>query len=394
MLDPKTIDYNLIETGIGWELNLPLPNNYKFVWVSNGGSGSEAFMSFLEHCGVNLEPFWHETKEKYVLDFNMLVSKPNEYNILCVCNRGIEHTKYIHLVEKRDFIYIAGDVISRLKTALNHLNNDKMANIITHSVRNPTIDTPKKDLFPTLRYYLEDSNGLPSIKRLNTHILYSCTGFYEFFSYTKSYINNLYVMGTDDLSAENAYKTFQRLYEIFLFPKAPSDKKLFVQRANKFRGGLYVLPISLWIQLADIQIAIEIMPYRLSLNLPSKESKINISQEIFSREIIIDSMEIVFMIKQDEFEQLIKDGKTFDKVKLYVTEYIGMLEESVDHNKSQLVNEADILLHLQANKSHREQLRNLMKAEAEYFKTYCGDIFSSWKYYQEFERMCMEEGDM
>lgn len=216
----------------------------------------------------------------------------------------------------------------------------------------------------------------------------------RFFSYAKSYIDNLYIIGTDDLGAENAYITFQRLYEIFLFPKAPSDKKLFIQRANKFRGGLYVLPISLWIQLADIQIAIEIMPYRLSLNLPSKESKINISREIFSKEIIIDSMEIVFMIKQDEFEQLVKDSKTFDKVKLYITEYISMLEESVEHNKSQLVSETEILLHLQANKSHREQLNNLMKAEAEYFKTYCRDIFSSWKYYQEFEGMYIEEGDM
>ncbi|TLD83012.1 DUF2972 domain-containing protein [Helicobacter trogontum] len=378
---------------MAWELNLPLPTNYKFVWVSNGGSGSEAFMSFLGHCGVNFEAFWHREKEKYMLDFNMLLSKPQGYNILCIHNRYIEHSKYIHLIQKRDFIYIAGDVISRLKVGLNHLDNNKM-DAITSFIKNLTLDTPLKELFPRLQYYYKDSTGLPNVKQLSTHILHAYTGFYEFFSYATPYINNLYILSTNDLSAENAFKTFQRLYEIFLFPKSPSDKKLFIQRANMFRGGLYVLPIYLRIGLADIQITIAIMPYRLSLNLPFRESKINISQKLFSKRIIIDSMEIVFMINRDEFAKLIQERDTFLRVKSYITEYISMLEKSVEDNKSELINETDILLHLKGNKTHREHLQKLMKAEAEYFKTYCNEIFSSWKYYQEFEKMCMEEGDM
>ncbi len=376
---------------MAWELNLPLPSNYKFIWACNGGSGTEAFMSFLEHCGVNLEPFWHHAKEKYMLDCNMLVSKPDKYNILCIYNRYIEHSKYIHLVEKRNFIYIAGDVISRLKSGLNHLDNNKMADIITCSMRNPTLDTPKEKLFPLLRYCYTDSKGLPNAKCLNAYILHSYTGFCDFFSYARSHVGNLYILSANDLSAENAFKTFQKLYEIFLFPKAPSDEKLFTQRANMFRGGLYVLPISLRIRLADIWTTIEIMPYRLSLNLPSRDSKINISKEIFVQDIVIDSMEIVFMINRDEFTKLVKDYKVYEKVRLYIAEYIDMLEASVKSNKSQLVSETDILLHLQENKPHREQLQELMKMEAKYFKTYCRDIFSSWKYYQEFERICIKE---
>ncbi|WP_317398821.1 DUF2972 domain-containing protein, partial [Helicobacter bilis] len=391
LLNPKTIDYKHIGAEMAWELNLPLPSNYKFVWVCNGGSGSEAFMSFLEHCGVNLEPFWYHAKEKYMLDFNMLVSKPNQYNILCIYNRYIEHTKYIHLTQKRDFIYIAGDVISRLKSGLNHLDNDTMADIITHAMRNPTPNTPKEKMFPDLRYYYKDSQGLPNTKCLNTHMLHSYTGFYDFFSYVKPYIKNLYILSTNDLNAENAFKTFQRLYEIFCLPKAPTDEKLFTQRANMFRGGLYVLPISLRIQLIDVLATIEIMPYRFSLNLPFKESKINISQEIFTKEVVIDSMEIVFMINKDEFAKLMEDYETYEKVRLYIAEYIDMLEVSVEHNKSQLVSETDILLYLQKTGHHREQLQELMKMEAEYFKTYCRDIFSLWKYYQEFEEICIKE---
>lgn len=393
LFNPTTIGYQEIGAKMAWELNLPLPTNYKFVWVSNGGSGSEAFMSFLGHCGVNFEAFWHREKEKYMLDFNMLLSKPQSYNILYVHDRYMERSKYIHFIQKRDFIYIAGDVISRMKVGLNHLDNNKMA-ATTSFIKNPTLDTPLKELFPRLQYDYSDSTGLPNVKKLSIHVLYAYTGFYEFFSYATPYINNLYILSTNDLSAENAFKTFQRLYEIFLFPKSPSDKKLFIQRANMFRGGLYVLPIYLRIGLPDIQTTIAIMPYRLSLDLPFRESKINISRELFSKRIIIDSMEIVFMINKDEFAKLIQERDTFLRVKSYITEYISMLEKSVEHNKSELISETDILLHLKENKTHREHLQKLMKAEAEYFKTYCNEIFSSWKYYQEFEKMCMEEGDM
>lgn len=75
----------------------------------------------------------------------------------------------------------------------------------------------------------------------------------------------------------------------------------------------------------------------------------------------------------------------------FMAEKVHPCDTSDAASSSQLVSETDILLYLQKTGPHREQLQELMKMEAEYFKTYCRDIFSSWKYYQEFEEICIKE---
>ena len=386
LLNPKEVDYRQINPKLAWELNLPLPDNYKFVWVSNGGSGSEATMVFFEHCHVNLEAYWYCEKEKYERDFNMLISKPLEYNIICIHPRLVG-LKYISLLQKTDFLYVAGDVISRLKVGLNHLAD--MQEQIKYEHRNPKLTIPITYTPPILKYSFPNKNGLPDTAQLNSYMCNIYTGFYEFLCNATPYIKNLYLLNADDLGKNNAFSTFKKLHHIFSFPQPPNDKKLFLQRVNMFRGGLCAMPVNLHINLSGIksQIIINIMPYRLSLSL---KHKINITQHFFTSPIFIDDMEILLLADEKDFRELAQHNDTLTKTKQYLIDYIAALEQSVIKTKAELVNEIDILQYLKTNKDICVELMGYLHDEIRYFKTYCPNIVASWKYYQEFEKIYKE----
>ncbi|MCW1860718.1 hypothetical protein OLT87_08505 [Campylobacter jejuni] len=61
LLDPKKlndekekINYKNIPAELAWEINLPLPDNYEFVFLSAGVSGHAAMVKFLEDCNCRL----------------------------------------------------------------------------------------------------------------------------------------------------------------------------------------------------------------------------------------------------------------------------------------------------------------------------------------------------
>ncbi|EOH9832616.1 capsular biosynthesis protein, partial [Campylobacter jejuni] len=61
LLDPKKlndenekINYKNIPAELAWEMNLPLPDGYKFVLIGGHGTGEKAFQEMLSRCNVKI----------------------------------------------------------------------------------------------------------------------------------------------------------------------------------------------------------------------------------------------------------------------------------------------------------------------------------------------------
>ncbi|NES53659.1 capsular biosynthesis protein, partial [Escherichia coli] len=52
--EKEKINYKNIPAELAWEINLPLPDNYEFVFLSAGVSGHAAMVKFLEDCNCRL----------------------------------------------------------------------------------------------------------------------------------------------------------------------------------------------------------------------------------------------------------------------------------------------------------------------------------------------------
>ncbi len=62
----------------------------------------------------------------------------------------------------------------------------------------------------------------------------------------------------------------------------------------------------------------------------------------------------------------------------------------IDLEKAKLFKEKDVLNYLKENKELRVKLKNILDKELVHIKQHRPDIVASWKYYQEFEKMCKE----
>ncbi|WP_414843435.1 hypothetical protein [Helicobacter hepaticus] len=51
LLNPKKLDYTKIPAEVAWDLNLPLPPYYQFVFFGSHATGNRGLESFLRRCG-------------------------------------------------------------------------------------------------------------------------------------------------------------------------------------------------------------------------------------------------------------------------------------------------------------------------------------------------------
>ena len=70
--------------------------------------------------------------------------------------------------------------------------------------------------------------------------------------------------------------------------------------------------------------------------------------------------------------------------------YIQELKKYIDDVKKDLIYEKDILKFLKHNPTLSLKLNKIIKKDIEEIKIHHPDIIASWKYYQEFEKMCEE----
>ncbi|EAK4521443.1 invasion protein, partial [Campylobacter coli] len=81
LLNPNYIDTDASRhcAELAWDLNLPLPKHYKFIYISPHGVGAAAFLRYLnEACNVFCLASWmlpYDAKERYCINYMCLNDK-------------------------------------------------------------------------------------------------------------------------------------------------------------------------------------------------------------------------------------------------------------------------------------------------------------------------------
>ena len=121
--------------------------------------------------------------------------------------------------------------------------------------------------------------------------------------------------------------------------------------------------------------------------MPKSTTQIDLTKEIIDFTPLQD---FAFYIKQEDYEILKNNDKLFEETKNYLKDFAYKLDERIKLEESLMINEKDVLEYLRNNKQARLDLKSILDEELTHIKTHRPDIVASWKYYQEFERMCEE----
>ncbi|EOH7204477.1 DUF2972 domain-containing protein, partial [Campylobacter jejuni] len=388
LLDPKKlndekekINYKNIPAELAWEINLPLPDNYEFVFLSAGVSGHAAMVKFLEDCNCRLfSKYSHRGNNIFgaYCDQYAFLNKKG-FNILTFFEYGIVDyklkSKFIGLFNsKKRVLFLVRDPIERLKSRINHIAPNKFA------IYDFNLNSNVKEIVNVKKYYSKNGiNDFPDINILENLLTFNFFCYKLLIDFFRK--SHIFYIDMEEIKPAKAFDTMCILADKFGF-KRPVDKINFSHIV--FDDTIGYFPMRLHVE--DMIIIITTL-LRAKQMRQSKEY-INFTKEFFDKPLKYENLGI--FLKPQEFGRLKQDSKLFDVTKRYLNNFIEALEERIDLEKAKLFKEKDVLNYLKENKELRVKLKNILDKELVHIKQHRPDIVASWKYYQEFEKMCKE----
>ena len=402
LLDPKklndeneAINYKNIPAKLAWDMNLPLPENYEFVWLGSSLSGHGAMRMYLELCNVNICQCIHH--DPFIIYSNILMqllNNPYKYNI-------VAYTDYTHVyVSRQDLrrflsllnknkpiLYLVRDPISRLKTGVNHISFkiDKLDSFY--------LNTPIDRVLDRDTYYFE--SPIPTCDHIKTYWLYAESFFRLKFLTQFFKTEKITYLDMTSIKPEHVYHTFDKLNTLYCFRKRLSQKDIDNGMAYDELGVLF--PMTLIANLKDldknnIDETFEILITTKQLfKLHKVKNYVEINFILFENKIAFENL--IFCISKEKLTSFKNNTNMVNCVKSYIKEFISKLQIKINAKKEHLINEEKILHFFKYNKSVAKNYRKIFTEELAHIKQHRPDIIASWKYYQEFEKMCQELED-
>ncbi|VEJ52661.1 putative sugar transferase [Campylobacter insulaenigrae] len=395
LLDPKKlndeneqINYHNIPAELAWEMNLPLPNRYKFVFLFNSCSGSEAMHHFFYLCGVETRAWaWYSPDYIFKMNYYFLLNKRAAAPCLPTITTGNYRKNFFLFDQKFDIIFLTKDPISVLKTALNHIEPYAIPLDVLDRIRNiDFFDYNFETMFPTIIYSYSysskvDINDLGKI--LDKDRIEHYFTLNKRIKILQKYTNNIICLNSQDINSENIVNTIKKLSSKYNFQYEAKYDFIFKTRINLYLGLLH-LPVN--IHYKTLQVIIT-TPYLLSYDLGLMNDYINITDKIFNSEIILQN--VIIVCHKNQYNLLI-DNEEWSNMKNYLKEYIKALEKYIKSCKKNLIDEKDILLYLENNASLVIQFKKYINQNIKYIQKNYPQHMVTWKYYQEFEKICKE----
>ncbi|WP_158621826.1 DUF2972 domain-containing protein [Helicobacter sp. MIT 05-5293] len=417
LLNPKNIDYLNIPAELAWEMNLPLPPYYDLIWLKLDGNGHNAYRKFMELCKINnVNQEWttqDDKKTHYIPCYHALLTNPNAYNLISVHEYFTpSHAKFCALIDKKvPAICNVRDPIETFKHFLNHLDSwdctplTKRFNLTCHY----------KDLFPTLSYaacHTENPSSLFSSKvpLISSLYIYSHAGwqnqsisFYKRLEYLKN-LTHIEYIDMSEISKDKAFDTWIRLANQFGFtPPKLEDKYIFEGRINNNTGEFMHFPVVLYAHPNDIEKTTEdltslslkggieiVLTLKQRITQEQRESYQDITD--FTFETPLSYREIRILIKNEELSTLKANAKLLTRIKEFLAGYIAAYHNELARIKAALITPQDILEYLKKDehKNLRKEIKENLAKSLEDVQNKRPDIVESWKYYQEFVKICQK----
>lgn len=222
LLDPKKlndenekINYKNIPAELAWEMNLPLPRNYRFIFITGGSCGHMAMFLYFKLLKINRNWTSETEKEKYKIAYNVFIAS-KEYNIFS-CQWDKITQKLFYLVDFNvPLVVLLRDPIERLKSLTNH--------IVKHITKFDLTLNPNEALVN--KYY--KMKDYPSLEKVDTIVDYP--NYFDIFSkitYFKN-ITEVFILDTKDIVGNRCYTTFCNLSKKLNFQYPSENLKKFL----------------------------------------------------------------------------------------------------------------------------------------------------------------------
>ncbi|MFX3626364.1 DUF2972 domain-containing protein [Campylobacter sp. LH-2024] len=391
LLDPKKlndekeeINYKTIPAQLAWEMNLPLPDNYEFVFWGSHGVGNFGFSNFMKK--LDMICIYYKNNDP-ILDYcdcynKLLLFKKINGKIYFQIREYFNQKNY-YLIDVKNNLCLVRDPISILKTFLNlnrrninfidELEFDFSVNVFLKN-RIAYVDEIGKTEKPTL-------NAINRI--LENHGL--SYYFHDVLSVKLLNIKNTYFIDMSEILHDKTYQTLCRLNTIFNIKKPNiKDSKFYKHNFGEYNTWLPI-KINLFNLIRKKIIIIIDDKYKA---LDYKESNYIKLNKFFNFKL--DKF-IILLDKSDQ-NLFFEHTKPFkDRIKKYLNNLFSSLEKQKNIEKNKKLIEEDILLFFKNNHFLRKKFMQIMNTNhLSYIKQHRPDIVASWKYYQEFEKMCEE----
>ncbi|WP_281651566.1 DUF2972 domain-containing protein, partial [Helicobacter bilis] len=385
LLQPDTIDYSTIDYNLALELRLPPKVRYKFVFIRYGLSGGAAMSDFLTHSSVSemeyKKIFKHYCKQQDIcLYINHLWQREEK-----------DLRRVLYALKNNDwFLILVRDPISRIKTAINH-GWFKHGRNYDHIIEFDINDDFYK-VVDSMGFFNTEGKLVSNHAFIHNDSLKHIIGLCSFAYYSNIAVlpknANITYLDMQEIMPDKAFDTMTKLAKKFNFslPKEENRKDYVDIRFGNF---FYILPLTFAMETQN-----------------SKKVKVHISAQhniksvsVMINHILFDTPhplldQVAFSMSEDDLKALQDDKETLDKVKAYMVRFLDELKKRTDYIQRNKKHENDVLEIFRGDRDLRRKFKAMLDRELIHIKAHRPDIVASWKYYQEFERMCVEEGDM
>ncbi len=405
------LSYQDIPAEVAWEINLPLPRRYNAIVAFFGLSGHLALISFMIRCGASIHCLSNgkSLKIDYQIAYKTLLE--NKINFLIHVNYMQSKNSRKHILSLVDArvpaLILLRDPLGRLKHGINH---GWYKNNLTHYTLNQI-----KESVDRVTYEGQNKPHLDLLESAHENKNIGSLGIWEYYQTIKELrnITSVQYINMQEIVGKRTFETMKRLSKEFGFPTPKEENRKFYESKinNQYR---FLLPIIFKIN-EKIKILIQqnICGIGLILNsnlntisifggfLATKNSKdvlLNDTNSILQNnielipELNLDSfgMQIKIFINKNQWYEILCQPELQSYIKIKLQEYLFTLKEKIQSIESNKVAEFQILEYLKEHSETRKIYKSYFDQELIHIKSHRPDIVESWKYYQEFEKMCAE----
>ncbi|RTJ64631.1 DUF2972 domain-containing protein, partial [Campylobacter jejuni] len=366
--------YHNIPAELAWEMNLPLPENYEFIFLTSHCTGHYSFQSYLNKIFKiqTIANIHYNFKFYYQYLFH------NKDPFISIAEFDPFYNKFASLISKKcNFIILNRDPISALKSALNfRLNRNN-----NHIVKKPN-DIQKK--LNSIWYIFHPDNIL-DISNLSSYVSSDLFKNHLFVQHTlirplQDKILKIFYIDTKNIEINNIKSTLISLANNFNFPKFDTNKF----KSQAYNLVAYLFPFYYFYK--NIKITIKQKNY---LHDYTDYKSLEDISEIFLKLNIPLLENIQILINPKDYQKL-KHNEQFNIFFNEITNILLIIDKHFKKENKNQIKEYEILNYLKTNSSTRIKIKNILESHLLHIKQHRPDIVASWKYYQEFEKMCKE----
>ncbi|MEB2791186.1 DUF2972 domain-containing protein [Campylobacter upsaliensis] len=377
------LNYEKIPAEKAWEMNLPLPNRYKYAFFIFGASAHGAILDFfIKSFDFN---FSHVTMGYYWLDLKNFYStayKDVALFLSCFVHYCAKQDyKRIYLASHLPFLILVRDPISRFKTMINHGSDETKGNI------NFKLGDDIDRVLDRRRFH--NHSLYPSTEDTMPFLIQQCTQNINF-SYTSTAElcqKEVYYIDASEINPDKVMDSMRKYAKFF-------DKNLDEERLVSLDGYLKEKKWSIFAYIIPLILQIPSQTKILSINIFLKFSHKDYSHESIVNEVFSSHYEVLnlvdFTMEREDFKSLKENEKLFNETKIYLNQFIEKLENLRQNYVKTFAKENDVLNYLKTHKQEALTFKEILDKELTHIKTHRPDIVASWKYYKEFEKMCEE----